>query len=129
MLNRLNKRDKRGFTLIELMIVIAIIGILAAIAIPQFTSYRERAYIASMKADCNAIRVAEEAYFADNAEYKTTENPAIDLKDYGIVALSEGNSVKVTCTDKVKDYKVEVLSTKTSKKVTFDSTTGKTTTS
>ncbi|NQT54652.1 MAG: prepilin-type N-terminal cleavage/methylation domain-containing protein [Desulfobacteraceae bacterium] len=129
MLNRLSKRDKRGFTLIELMIVIAIIGILAAIAIPQFTSYRERAYIASMKADCNAIRVAEEAYFADNAEYKTTENPAIDLKDYGIVALSEGNSVKVTCTDKVKDYKVEVLSTKTSKKVTFDSTTGKTTTS
>ena len=129
MLNRLTKRDKRGFTLIELMIVIAIIGILAAIAIPQFTSYRERAYIASMKADCNAVRIAEEAYYADNAEYKATTDVTKDLKDYGIVGLSEGNSVKVTCTDKVKDYKVEVSSTKTSKTVTFDSTKGTTVTS
>jgi len=129
MLNRLTKRDKRGFTLIELMIVIAIIGILAAIAIPQFTSYRERAFVASMKADCNSVRIAEEAYYADNAEYKATTDVTKDLKDYGVVGLSEGNSVKVTCTDKVKDYKVEVSSTKTSKTVTFDSTKGTTVTS
>jgi len=43
------------------MIVVAIIGILAAIAIPQFAVYRVCGYIATMKADCNSVRTGEEA--------------------------------------------------------------------
>jgi len=47
--------DEKGFTLIELMIVIAIIGILAAIAIPNFIAYRDKAYCSSAESDANAI--------------------------------------------------------------------------
>src|SRR3989442_870020 len=61
--------NRTGFTLIELLIVIVIIGILAAIAIPKFSNTKEKAYIASMKADLRNLVTAEEGYFADSTAY------------------------------------------------------------
>jgi len=65
-------QKKEGFTLVELLIVVAIIGILAAIAVPQFAAYREKAYCSAIKSDLANLAIAEEAYFTDYDFYQTT---------------------------------------------------------
>ena len=67
-INRM-KRNEKGFTLVELLIVIAIIAILAAIAIPQFSAYRVRALNTAAQSDLKNFRTTLEAYFADNQSY------------------------------------------------------------
>ena len=72
MLQRMHQKGQGGFTLVELMIVVAIIGILAAVAIPQFAQYRIRGFNSSALSDIRNLTTAQEAFFADWQRYAVT---------------------------------------------------------
>ena len=63
------KRNEKGFTLIELMIVVAIIGILAAIAIPNFLKFQAKAKQSEAKTNLAAVHTAQVAYFGENGSF------------------------------------------------------------
>jgi type IV pilus assembly protein PilA len=95
MLKILRKKEgQKGFTLIELMIVIAIIGILAAIAIPQFVSYRQKGYNTQAKGELKSFYTACQAYFADNptatGDCTTTEVSATFIPSSAVTLVPAG---------------------------------------
>ena len=63
------RRRQLGFTLVELLVVVAIVGILAAVAIPAFSAYRADGYNAHSLSGLNSLAKAEEAYFATYGRY------------------------------------------------------------
>lgn len=80
----MKKFSKKGFTLIELMIVVAIIGILAAIAIPNFMKFQAKSKQSEAKGNLKGLATAQKAYFAEKNSYTAS------MKRVGFVP--EGNN-------------------------------------
>lgn len=59
-------QGEKGFTLVELLMVVAIIAVLAAIAIPRFSKYRLRTYITELESDAKNVYTSAQAYLIDN---------------------------------------------------------------
>lgn len=75
------KRNKKGFTLVELVLVIAILGILTAIAIPKLGSSRETAKVRTHNANVRILKSAAAMYLADNPD-ATSDQGEINVKEY-----------------------------------------------
>ena len=67
-------RNRAGFTLVEMMIVIAILGLLAAVAIPQFTSAKEDGRVAAMVSSLSILRTAIDSYWSQHDEFPGQKN-------------------------------------------------------
>src|SRR6476646_4484378 len=112
--------SNRGFTLLELMVVIAVVGILAAIALQQFSLYRSRATDAAMRSDLKNAALAMESYYGEFLDYPASVN-ALRLVGYR-------NTNGVTLTINVSSPSSFTLNAATPNgtqpSFTFDSTTG-----
>ena len=114
------KKQQAGFTLIELMIVVAIIGILAAIAIPAYQDYTKRAHVSEGLSLASAAKGAVAEYYASQGSFPSDNTAAglaasTDITGNAVTSVAVSNgTITITFNSKVDNGKTVVLTPSTS---------------
>ncbi|EKO3377742.1 pilin [Vibrio fluvialis] len=101
-MNANQRKQQQGFTLIELMIVVAIIGVLSAIAVPAYKNYVAKSEAASALATLKSLITPAELYIQEKGTFKTTDQTTL-FTDVGISAGSNSlGSLSVSADNTIK---------------------------
>lgn len=111
--------NKKGFSLIEMIVVLCIIGILTSIAIPQMRLMEAAKYLGYQKRDCRNVRDAQEAHFTNNGVYTTDIE---DLKIYGVEYLHNYNRCTLSSNGIDIHFRVQIFCSESNKLVTYSKT-------
>lgn len=80
-------KRRKGFSLVELLTVMLVIGALSSMAVPRFRQYKARAQIAVMQSDLGNLKIAEESYWAEHLRY-ATDTASLEFRISAKVAIS-----------------------------------------
>ena len=92
--------DQQGFTLLELLVTLSIVGILSAIAIPEYRAYQQRAYDIRALGDLRTVALAEEAYFMGAEKYLSCDNTSC-AELPGVSRISKGVLLNVSADEEI----------------------------
>ena len=88
---------RRGFTFIELLAVMLLLGALSSLAVPRFREYKTRAYLGAMRSDLGNLRIAEEEHWSEHQKY-ATDTAALEFRSTTNVKIA------ITSTNLVGGY-------------------------
>ena len=80
-------KRRKGFTIVELLTVMLLIGALSSMAVPRFREYKTRALIATMQSDLGNLKIAQESYWAEHLRY-ATDTSSLEFRISHNVAIS-----------------------------------------